>query len=360
MISAQCSLLALSILGQAGGADDVNVVKWIFLGILAIVLLILGIAVITYFGLWLQAYMAGARVSLFQIIAMRLRKVNPGVIVRARIMGVQADIPFETKPLEAHYLAGGNVMNVVRALIAADRADLGLEFRVATGIDLAGRNMLEAVQTCVNPKVIDCPDPRKGRDTLDAVAKDGIQLRAKARVTVKTQLSSLIGGATEETIIARVGEGVVSAIGSATSHKAVLENPDVISKTVLSKGLDAGTAFEIVSIDIADVDVGENIGARLQADQAEADKRVAQAKAEERRAMAVAVEQEMMAQIQENRAKVVLAEAEIPKAISEAFRVGHLGIMDYYRLRNIQADTEMRSSVAKDAGQADSESPVEG
>jgi uncharacterized protein YqfA (UPF0365 family) len=240
------------------------------------------------------------------------------------------------------------VTNVVRALIAADRADLGLDFRVATGIDLAGRNVLEAVQTCVNPKVIDCPDPRKGRETLDAVAKDGIQLRAKARVTVKTQLARLIGGATEDTIIARVGEGIVSAIGSSATFKAVLENPDVISKAVLGKGLDSGSAFEIVSIDIADVDVGENIGARLQAEQAEADKRVAQAKAEERRAMAVAFEQEMRAHVQENRAKVVLAEAEIPLAIAEAFRAGNLGIMDYYRIRNIQADTDMRRSVGSD------------
>jgi uncharacterized protein YqfA (UPF0365 family) len=350
MISAQGTLLALSVLAQDDGG---TVLKWIGIAVLAIILLVIAIMVIAYFGLWLQAYLAGAKVSLFQIIAMRLRKVNPGVIVRGRIMGVQADIPLDTKPLEAHYLAGGNVMNVVRALIAADRADLGLEFRIATGIDLAGRNVLEAVQTCVNPKVIDCPDPRKGRDTLDAVAKDGIQLRAKARVTVKTHLPSLIGGATEETIIARVGEGVVSAIGSSVSHKAVLENPDVISKAVLGKGLDSGTAFEIVSIDIADVDVGENIGARLQADQAEADKRVAQAKAEERRAMAVALEQEMTAQVQENRAKVVLAEAEIPKAISEAFRAGNLGIMDYYRLKNIQADTDMRSSVADDAREED-------
>jgi uncharacterized protein YqfA (UPF0365 family) len=358
MISAQGALFALSFLAQSD--DGGSVIKWVFLAIAAIVLLVVGIMVIAYFGLWLQAYLAGAKVSLLQIIAMRLRKVNPGIIVRARIMGVQADIPLDTKPLEAHYLAGGNVMNVVRALIAADRADLGLEFRVAAGIDLAGRNVLEAVQTCVNPKVIDCPDPRKGRDTLDAVAKDGIQLRAKARVTVKTHLARLIGGATEETIIARVGEGVVSAIGSSASHKAVLENPDVISKAVLGKGLDSGSAFEIVSIDIADVDVGENIGARLQADQAEADKRVAQAKAEERRAMAVALEQEMTAQIQENRAKVVLAEAEIPKAISEAFRAGNLGIMDYYRLRNIQADTDMRTSVAEDAREEDDDNPVGG
>jgi len=304
------------------------------------------VAIASYAGLWLQAYMAGARVSIFQIIAMRLRKVNPGVIIRVKIMATQADVPSDVRALEAHYLAGGNVMNVVRALIAADRADLGLDYRIAAGIDLAGRNVLEAVQTCVNPKVIDCPDPRKGKDTLDAIAKDGIQLRAKARVTVKTHLPRLIGGATEETIIARVGEGIVSAIGSSASHKAVLENPDIISKAVLNKGLDSGSAFEIVSIDIADVDVGENIGARLQADQAEADKRVAQAKAEERRAMAVAHEQEMIAQVQENRAKVVLAEAEIPLAIAESFRSGNLGIMDYYRIRNIQADTDMRNSVA--------------
>ncbi|MHC4859549.1 MAG: flotillin-like protein FloA [Planctomycetota bacterium] len=318
----------------------------VLVAVLAIVLLLVAIVLVAYVGLWLQAYMAGARVSIFQIVAMRLRKVNPGVIVRGKIMGVQADVPVETKQLEAHYLAGGNVPTVVRALIAADRADLGLDFRVAAGIDLAGRNILEAVQTCVNPKVIDAPDPRKGRETLDAVAKDGIQLRAKARVTVKTYLARLIGGATEETIIARVGEGLVSAIGSSASHKAVLENPDVISKAVLAKGLDSGSSFEIVSIDIADVDVGENIGARLQADQAEADKRVAQAKAEERRAMAVAFEQEMLAQVQENRAKVVLAEAEVPKAMAEAFRSGHMGIMDYYRFKNIQADTAMRSSVA--------------
>ena len=338
-------LLALSLLAEA---DVGAVIGYLALALLVIALLVLAFFMISYFGLFIQAYFAGAKVGLMQIIAMRLRKVLPSVVVRAKIMAVQADIPMDTKLLEAHYLAGGNVPNVVRALIAADRAGLGLDFRVATGIDLAGRNVLEAVQTCVNPRVIDCPDPRKGRDTLDAIAKDGIQLRAKARVTVKTHLARLIGGATEETIIARVGEGIVSAIGSSVSHKAVLENPDVISKAVLGKGLDSGSSFEIVSIDIADVDVGENIGARLQADQAEADKRVAQAKAEERRAMAVAVEQEMIAQVQENRAKVVLAEAEIPLAIAESFRSGNLGIMDYYRLRNIQADTDMRRSVSGD------------
>jgi uncharacterized protein YqfA (UPF0365 family) len=336
----------MSLVAQLPMLLETTTLTIVLVAVLAIVLLMVAIVLIAYVGLWLQAYMAGARVSIFQIVAMRLRKVNPGVIVRSKIMGVQADVPVGTRDLEAHYLAGGNVPNVVRALIAADRADLGLDFRVAAGIDLAGRNILEAVQTCVNPKVIDAPDPRKGRETLDAVAKDGIQLRAKARVTVKTFLARLIGGATEETIIARVGEGLVSAIGSSASHKAVLENPDVISKAVLAKGLDSGSSFEIVSIDIADVDVGENIGARLQADQAEADKRVAQAKAEERRAMAVAFEQEMLAQVQENRAKVVLAEAEVPKAMAEAFRSGHMGIMDYYRFKNIQADTAMRSSVA--------------
>jgi len=334
--------------GLAVGADVGDILTWVFAVVLVVVLLAVGFFLVTYAGLWLQAYLAGGKVSIFHIVAMRLRRVNPGVIVRSKITAVQADIPLETKALEAHYLAGGNVSNVVRALVAADRADLGLDYRVATGIDLAGRNVLEAVQTCVNPKVIDCPDPRKGRETLDAVAKDGIQLRAKARVTVKTYLPRLIGGATEETIIARVGEGIVSAIGSAKSHKAVLENPDLISRAVLDRGLDSGSSFEIVSIDIADVDVGENIGARLQADQAEADKRVAQAKAEERRAMAVAYEQEMTAQVQENRAKVVLAEAEIPKAIADAFRSGNLGIMDYYRFRNIQADTDMRASVAEE------------
>jgi uncharacterized protein YqfA (UPF0365 family) len=277
---------------------------------------------------------------------MSLRKVSPAIIVRGKVMAVQAGLQIDTRALEAHYLAGGHVPNVVRALIAANRADLDLDFKTATGIDLAGRNVLEAVQTCVYPRVIDCPDPRKGKDTLDAVAKDGIQLRAKARVTVRTNLARLVGGATEETVIARVGEGIVSAIGSAESHKAVLENPDVISKAVLQKGLDAQTAFEIVSIDIADVDVGENIGAKLQAAQAAADLQVAKAKAEERRAMAVAREQEMAASVTENRAKVVLAEAEIPKAMAEAFRAGNLGVMDYYQLNNIQADTDMRRGLS--------------
>jgi len=258
------------------------------------------------------------------------------------ISATQAGVPLDVRQLEAHFLAGGNVFTLVRALIAADRANLGLDFRAAAAIDLAGRNMLDAVQTCVNPKVIDCPAEGK----VAAMAKDGIQVLAKARVTVRTNLKRLVGGATEETIIARVGEGIVSTIGSSLSHKDVLENPDRISKGVLAKGLDAGTAFEILSIDIADVDIGDNIGARLQADQAEADKRVAQAAAESRRAMAVAAEQENVAEIAANRAKLVLAESEVPKAMADAFRSGNLGIMDYVRMKNMEADTRMRTQIA--------------
>jgi uncharacterized protein YqfA (UPF0365 family) len=294
--------------------------------------------------------MTGANVRLVDLIGMTFRRVNPNIIVRSKIMAVQAGLSdkdgITTRALEAHYLAGGNVPNVVRALIAANRADIPLSYKRAAAIDLAGRNVLEAIQTSVNPKVIDCPDPAKGRQTVDAVAKDGIQLKAKARVTVRTNIDRLVGGATEETIIARVGEGIVTTIGSADSHKNVLENPDLISKRVLEKGLDAGTAFEILSIDIADIDVGDNIGANLQASQAEADMRVARSKAEERRAFAVAQEQEMVALVQQNRAKLVESEAQIPMAIADALRGGKLGIMDYYNLRNIQADTEMRSAIA--------------
>ena len=325
---------------------------------IAFVLIFLFIAFIVfakYFNLWIQAKTTGAGVGMLDLIGMTFRKVNAAIIVRSKIMAVQAGLTdpdgVTTRGLEAHYLAGGNVPNVIRALIAAHRADIHLLYKRAAAIDLAGRNVLEAVQTSVNPKVIDCPDPAKGRVTVDAVAKDGIQLKAKARVTVRANLDRLVGGATEETIIARVGEGIVTTIGSAETHKKVLENPDMISKRVLEKGLDAGTAFEILSIDIADIDVGDNIGARLQADQAEADMRVARAKAEERRAFAVAREQEMQALVQENKAQVVLAEAEIPKAISQAFRDGNLGIMDYYNLRNVQADTEMRSSISKTGGE---------
>ncbi|MBN1522705.1 MAG: flotillin-like protein FloA [Candidatus Aureabacteria bacterium] len=314
--------------------------------VLAIIIIIFLGVFLSYLNIWVRAWAAGAHVSIFSLIGMRLRGVPPAVIVNARIMSVKAGLTITTDELEAHYLAGGNVFNVVKALIAAYMANIDLKFQRAAAIDLAGRNVLEAVQTSVNPKVIDCPDPKKGKSTVDAVAKDGIQVKAKARVTVRANIERLVGGATEETIIARVGEGIVTTIGSAATHKVVLENPDNISKRVLEKGLDSGTAFEILSIDIADVDIGDNIGAKLQADQAEADKRKAQAEAEKRRAMAVAQEQENKAKVQEMRAKVVEAEAQIPQAIADSFRKGNLGIMDYYRMKNITADTEMRNSIA--------------
>jgi uncharacterized protein YqfA (UPF0365 family) len=308
----------------------------------AILVLVFLFILLKFFKLWIQAYFSKADVTLFSLVGMWLRKVNASVIVNSKITAVQAGIRISTQELESLYLAGGHVPNVVRALVAADRAGIPLDFKTASGIDLAGRNVLEAIQTSVNPKVIDCPDPSKGKETIDAVAKNGIQILARARVTVRTNIRQLVGGATDETIIARVGEGIVATIGAATDHREVLASPDLISKAVLAKGLDAGTAYEILSIDIADVNVGDNIGARLQADQAEADKRVAQAKAEERRALAVAREQEMQAAVVENRAKVVAAEAEIPMAIASAFRAGHLGVMDFYRLKNLQADTDMR------------------
>jgi len=303
-----------------------------------------------FFRLYLQSFFTGAGIGLFDMLGMTFRKINPAVIVRSKIMAVQAGLGDESGitrvALEAHYLAGGNVPLVVRSIIAADKAKLDLNFKLATAIDLAGRNVLEAVQTSVYPKVIDCPAPGSARGSLDAIAKNGIQMKVKARVTVRANLEQLIGGATEETIIARVGEGIVSAIGSAATHYEVLENPDRISRTVLSRRLDSQTAFEIVSIDIADVDVGDNIGARLQADQAEADMRVARAGAEGRRAMAAAREQEMTAQIEESRSKRIAAEAEVPKAIADAFRGGKLGLLDYYKLRNVQADTDMRTAIA--------------
>jgi len=292
-------------------------------------------------GLWFSALVSGVRISLLQLFLMRFRKVPPGVIVRAMIEGTKAGIPLNRNDLEAHFLAGGHVANVVHALVSASKANIQLSFNMATAIDLAGRDVFEAVQMSVNPKVINTPP-------VTAVAKDGIQLIAKARVTVRANIRQLVGGAGEETVLARVGEGIVSSIGSAHSHKEVLENPDFISRTVLEKGLDAGTAFEILSIDIADIDIGKNIGAGLQIDQAEADKNIAQAKAEERRAMAVALEQEMRAKAQEARAKVIEAEAQIPLAISEAFRTGNLGVMDYMRYKNIMADTSMRDSIATD------------
>jgi len=291
-------------------------------------------------GIWFQALVSGVHTSLIQLVFMRFRKVPPAVIVTNMVSAAKAGLKVSQNELEAHYLAGGRVNSVVKALISADKANMNLDFKTCTAIDLAGRDVLNAVQTSVNPKVIDTPP-------VAAVAKDGIQLIAKARVTVRTNIKQLVGGAGEETILARVGEGIVTSIGSAVSHKQVLENPDSISKLVLTKGLDSGTAFEILSIDIADIDVGKNIGAQLQMDQANADKNIAQAKAEERRAMAVASEQEMKAKAQEARAKVIEAEAEVPRAMAEAFRNGNLGIMDYYRMKNIQADTDMRQSIAK-------------
>ena len=329
----------------------------ILIVIAAIILLGLVVVLLNFFNLWFQALLSNAKVGLPDLIGMRFRKVDARTIVLSRIRAVKSGLPISTNQLETHYLAGGRVVNVVTALIAAMRAKIDLDWDTACSIDLAGRDIFEAVNTSVNPKVIDCPNPAQGRNTIDAVAKDGIQLRARARVTVRTNLARLIGGATEETIIARVGEGIVSAIGSADSHKQVLENPDRISKAVMARGLDAGTAFEILSIDIADIDVGENIGAKLQADQAEADKRRFQAEAEKRRAMAVALEQENKAKIEENRALVVLAEAEIPKAMSDAFRGGNMGIMDYYRMKNIQADTSMRSSIAGPTGTGTTQAP---
>ncbi|MGD8278433.1 MAG: flotillin-like protein FloA [Gemmatimonadota bacterium] len=289
--------------------------------------------------LWIEAIFAGVRVGIGDLVGMRLRKVNPAAVVRPLIAATKAGVGLNTRDLEAHYLSGGHVDRVVKALISADKANLGLPFQQAAAIDLAGRDVLEAVKVSVNPKVIDTP-------RVAAMAKDGIQLIATARVTVRANINRLVGGAGEDTILARVGEGIVSTIGSAAGHKAVLENPDSISKTVLAKGLDAGTAFEILSIDIADVDVGKNIGAELQTDQAEADKRIAQAKAEERRAMAIAVEQEMRAKVQEMRARVVEAEAQVPLAMAEAFREGNLGVMDYARYRNITADTQMRRAIS--------------
>jgi uncharacterized protein YqfA (UPF0365 family) len=308
--------------------------------IIAITALVFFLLFLKFFRLWLQAKLSRADVKFSELIGMWLRKVDTRTIVISKITAIQAGLRLTTRDLESHYLAGGRVPNVVRALIAANRANIDLSLQTATAIDLAGRDILEAVQTSVNPKVIDCPDPTKGRDTVDAVAQDGIQLKAKARVTVRANIERLIGGATEETVIARVGEGIVTTIGSSITYKGVLENPDRISKAVLAKGLDAGTAFEILSIDIADVDVGTNVGAQLQAAQAEADMRRAKAEAEKRRAMAVAREQEMRALVVENESKV-------PLAIAEAFKQGNLGIMDYYRLKNISADTSMRESIAK-------------
>ncbi len=312
----------------------------IFGGVFCLWLLLFFIPV----GLWFSALLSGVKIGLLELILMRWRKVPPAVIVSSMVESTKAGLALNANELEAHYLAGGNVTRVVHALVSAQKANIALDFKMATAIDLAGRDVFEAVQMSVNPKVINTPP-------VAAVAKDGIQLVAKARVTVRANIKQLVGGAGEETILARVGEGIVSSIGSALSHKVVLENPDSISRVVLEKGLDAGTAFEILSIDIADIDVGKNIGAQLQMDQAQADKNIAQAKAEERRAMAVALEQENIAKAQEARAKVIMAEAEVPLAMAEAFRTGNLGVMDYYKMKNVIADTSMRETIAKPTAQ---------
>jgi uncharacterized protein YqfA (UPF0365 family) len=336
------------LLAQAQGNKNWLADNWlVILGFVA--LIVVGIILVIFFGffrLWIQALFTGAKISVVDLIGMKLRNVDYAMIVRQKIALVQAGVKVANEELEALYLARGNVPKVAAAVIAAHKAGIDLPYGTAAAIDLAGRDILDAVRTSVNPKVVDCPDPAKGRPTLDGVCKNGIQLKARARVTVRTKLDRLVGGATEETIIARVGEGIVKAIGSAEHHSDILANPNLISQAVLKNSLDSQTAFEIVSIDVAEIDVGANIGANLQADQAGADLRVAQARAEKKRAEAVAQEQENRALVEENRAKVVLAEAEIPLAISQAFREGKLGVMDYYNLRNVQADTEMRNSLA--------------
>ncbi len=335
-------------------ADSTNNPSWlthpVTIGVIVVIALVVALILFNFLGIWVRARVAGAPVSMITMIAMRLRGVPVALMVDSRITALKAGLHLNTDPIEAHYLAGGDVAHVILALIASEKAGIALNWDRACAIDLAtkgtGKTVLDAVKTSINPKVIDCPNPTSGRTTIDAVAKDGIGVKVKAKVTVRTNLDRFVGGATEETIIARVGEGIVTSIGSSNSYKDVLENPDRISKTVLSKGLDSSTQFEILSIDIADVDIGENVGAKLQAEQAEADKRTAQARAEAQRAQAVAAEQEMKARTQEMRAKVVEAEAQVPQAMAEAFRSGNLGIMDYQRLKNIQADTAMRESIA--------------
>jgi uncharacterized protein YqfA (UPF0365 family) len=335
---------------------------WLFVIVGGILALVIVVILVSYFGTWLKALLAGAPVGIPTLVAMRLRGVPYSLIVDARITAVKAGIELSTPELESHYLADGNVIQTVQALIAAEKAGITLDWTRACAIDLAtkgtNKSVLEAVRTSVNPKVIDCPNPQSGRSSIDGVAKDGIQVKARARVTVRTNLDRFVGGAQEETIIARVGEGIVTTIGSAETYKYVLENPDTISKTVLNRGLDVGTAFEILSIDIADLDVGENIGAQLQESQAVANKNMAQAQAEIRRAAAVALEQEMKARVQEMQAKVVEAEAQVPLALAESLRSGKMGFMDYYRLQNIQSDTDMRESISK--GDQDKEKPKTG
>jgi uncharacterized protein YqfA (UPF0365 family) len=325
-------------------------IGWIIAAVVGVVVLIFLIIFLSFLKLWIQSLLAGAKIGILDMIRMKLLNLDYALIVRQKIALVQAGVKVLTQDLEAHVLARGNLQKTVTAVIAAHKAGLDLPWKVAAAIDLAGRNVLDAVMVSVYPKVIDCPDPAKGRPTLDGVCKNGIQLKARARVTVRTKLERLVGGATEETIIARVGEGIVKAIGSAEHHTDVLANPTLISQAVLNNSLDAQTAYEIVSIDVAEIDVGANVGANLQADQAAADLRVAQANAEKRRALAVAQEQEMRAKVEENRAHVVLSEAEVPKAIAEAFRTGRLGVMEYYNLRNLQSDTGMRNAIASASG----------
>jgi uncharacterized protein YqfA (UPF0365 family) len=341
-----------SVLLAAGPGLPDNALVWVAVIFAVLIGIFLIVIFFSFIQLWIQSLLTGARISMLDLVGMKLRKVEYPMIVRQKIALVQAGIKVNTEELEAHYLARGNVPKTATAVIAAHKAGMDLPWRTAAAIDLAGRDILKAVGTSVNPVVIDCPDPSKGRATLEGVCHDGIQLRAKARVTVRTKLERLIGGATEETIIARVGEGIVKAIGSAQHYQEVLANPNMISQTVLSNSLDSQTAFEIVSIDIVEIDVGENVGAKLQADQATAQLRVAQAAAEQRRAAAVAVEQENRAKVEENRAKVVEAEAQVPQAIAHAFREGKLGVMDYYNLRNLQADTDMRTSIAAPVGKS--------
>lgn len=356
-------MLPTTLLAQAGKPDTTNFILIAVLAVLGIILFIFVLLFFKYINLWIQAYFTGADISIWRMVGMTLRKVNVGLIVQQKIALVQAGLRVDTSDLEAHYLARGNVPKTAAAVIAAFKAGIDLPWRIAAAIDLAGRDVLDAVRTSVNPKVIDCPDPTKGSRTLDAVARNGIQLKVKARVTVRTKLERLVGGATEETIVARVGQGIVSAIGSANDHWEVLANPAIISREVLNKGLDSATAFDIVSIDIADVEVGENVGANLQAAQAQADLKVANARAEERRAAAVARAQEMKALVEENRAKVVLAEAEVPQALAYAIKNNKMGVMDFYGMRNLMADTEMRKAIAEtDIGstQRQSEAPRPG
>lgn len=354
-------IFAMPILAAGSGLPDWAKDPLTFvIGLAVIIGLILLLVFLSFFWLWIQSKLYGAKIGFIDLVRMRLGKIDYAMIVRQKIAIVQAGVKVETRDLESHFQSRGNVPKTATAVIAAHKAGLDLPWKTAAAIDLAGRDVLDAVKTSVNPKVIDCPDPNKGRQFLDAVCRNGIQLRAKARVTVRTKLERLVGGATEETIIARVGEGIVKAIGSAHDHKEVLANPNMITQTVLHSSLDSQTAFEIVSVDMADIEVGENIGAKLQTDQAAADLRIAQADAEKRRAAAVAREQEMQALVQENRAKVVEAEAQVPAALSEAFRNGRLGVMDYYNMKNLQSDTEMRGAIAGGARPQRDDRPVTG